>query len=350
MTKKRKSLFWCVTLVLFGLLASAGVWGLFYLWDFLEEYELSTPRTAGEELLALYREGEYGKAMSLVGVDASVFFDEAQYPAYVREALGDFEDVQIQEGSLEGKRAVFLIGEEGRSLRFFLGEGKALRYGMHRLSLEEEPVPTRGYTVSAPGHVAVTVNGTPLSASFQTGVEPAEDFPPLPEELAPPQRAVYRVEGFTQEPEFALDCDASLYRREEKAGRISFDLFVQDEETERFALEAAQTYAKFVSADVELEALLPYLYPDTVFSRAVQNYSNIWYNSHSGMEFDKLVVENPVDYSGDWRSVDIAFEYVIYRGSSENRWAEWRYPTRYRVYLIGTGSGWKVLDIRGMEY
>lgn len=350
MPKRKQSAFLHIGAILFLTLMLAALGLLALLWSFLAEYEQSTPRYAGEQLLSLYRAGDYGAAMELAGVDPEAFFDSGQYEAYIQETLGDLSGVHVQEGaSREGQRTVLLIGR--KTLRFSLTEApETLGYGLSRYIPVQERVPVRSYTVRAPAHVTVTVNGKPLPAACRTGTETVADFPALPEGLTAPEEVLYRAEGFAVEPEWALaDLAAGSYRVTQEGDAVTFTLISEEEACGQLALEAAKAYAKFVSRDAELADVTRFLYPGTVFHRALQHYSNIWYNSHNGVEFAELRTENAVAYSPDYTSVEVAFDYVVYRGSESNRWAEWRYPTRYRAYLIRTDGGWKALELRGIQ-
>lgn len=347
---RKQSTFLHVSAILFLTLMLAALGLLALLWSFLAEYEQSTPRYTGEQILSFYREGDYSAAMEFTDVDPAIFFDVGQYEAYVRETLGDFDKVRVQEGSVrDGKKSVLLLGEN--LLRFSLTEApETLGFGLSRYIPAQEDIPLKSFSVRAPAQAVVTVNGKALPGGCRTGAEAVAGFPALPEGMSPPEEAIYRVEGLAVEPEWAIEgYEPGGYRLAQEGNEVVFTLLSDEEACGQLALEASQTYAKFISRDAALTDVTRYLYPGTDFFRAVQNYSNIWYNSHNGVEFADLQTERPVAYSDDYSSVEVSFEYVVYRGSASNRWAEWRYPTRYRVYLVRTGSGWKVLELRGIQ-
>lgn len=351
MASSRKSRFPHICVVTFLCILLAGLGGLVCLWNYLEEYEKSTPQYAAGELLDLYRTGDFSAAMNLVGVDAKQFFDDKQYPAYIKDTLGNLDTVRTVEGSADGKKTLSLRGESGKSLRFQLVNGnKRLSYGMVSLALRQEPIPLSGLTIRAPSHASVTVNGTTLTDEYQTGdATVSQQFPILRDSSRMPTETVYQIDGLILEPQLALEgkteADYHLARSKDTAEFTMLPTTSVRQQYEALALETAQVYAKFISHDAQFTDLEKYLYKDTDFYSAIRSFSNKWYSSHTGVRFEDLTVNNTVEYSPDHFSSEVSFDYVVYRGNAAKPSQEWHYPTKYRLYFLRTNDNWKAVEI-----
>ena len=107
-----------------------------------------------------------------------------------------------------------------------------------------------------------------------------------------------------------------------------------------FVEAAAKAYATYITRDSQLTEVLPFFLPGTEFYTHLSQFYNGWYNEHDSYAFDNVVISEWAALDADHLSCEIAFDYSITLG-----WRTFDYPSRYTVYLVRTGGGWKISNL-----
>lgn len=324
---------------------------LTFLWTYLSVYEQSNPKTYVQEVLNAYRKGDYSHAMELAQVESKDFFDVEQYEAYVKKTLGDYSSVHLFEISVEDGK-IFELKGSGGALRFALEEHpNALPFGMSSYSLRQETVPTTEYTVYTPSHGNVLVNGKPLDAAkYQHGQEPVAIFSVLKDPALVPSLNAYRLPGFVERPELALEGKQEGEYRFEWSGNVATFTLVPSgntEEVQKAAENAGKLYARFVSKDASFAEFAKVLHRETVYYDVIRTYSNLWTIPHNSYRFEDFQFESISEYSKDAYSAVVSFDYVVFKDRSEEGYRNItkHYPAKYRISLLRIDSAFRVVNI-----
>lgn len=342
-TKKRKSLFPYVVIIFVLLLALLALGGLYFLWDSLERYELSTPRYAMQQVEEILKQKDLPALAQLCGVDESRFFDEDQYAAYLEQEMGDdWTDLRIAESHTDepGAVAYQAISDTGR-LTFLLYARKEGGY-----TIRQPEIPVSSYRIYAPEHAVVLVNGTALTtAQAAADYEPPELFRELDAALAP-QMLEYRVDGFVTKPTVELrDCTATEYHVEESGDTFTITTYPTEAERAEYAAlaeEFSRTYALYVSKDLSFDDVKPYLYPESSIYDTIRTIDRSWYIDHQPPTISDLQVTNIVTYSDDHFTAEVSFTFTVI---SDINIQHETYP-HYRLAFFRTEEGLRLVNLQ----
>lgn len=340
--KKRQPLFAYSLLITVIVLLVFGLCGAAFLWTYLADYEQSNPKTVMRELAQLLEKEDFSAAMKLSGVDSSVFYDEAQYPAYMKQQLGELSGLTVQElgsASKEERRYALLGSGEGRQVAYTLTptqeEGKYY-------TIKQDDIPTSSYTVTIPEGATLCVNGLPLDGTAQTW---RRTLIPSYSVLNEPERGPYlldcRLNGFTIEPEFTLADQAVSVVKEGQTVQL-LPVLAEEKRVEYEALaeKVARVYAAFTSQDAKRSEVQQYLDPDTEFYKRMLAFDNFWFIEHDTAEFRTPRFENTVEYGDGFFSTEIYFDYFVKKGRIEKT-----YESHYRMSFIQKGEKLLVANI-----
>ena len=169
-------------------------------------------------------------------------------------------------------------------LRFSLtAQPDSIGFGLSSYTVKQELGESGSWKITAPDNVPVLVNGIELDESYRAdeAVWPAQ-FNTLHDTSLAPRLAVYRVDGLYVKPEVTVSGAEVQVDYSEKDCTAQISLIKADVPQDRSdaILQAAKTYARFVSGDATLTNVAQLLYTDTEFYDSVKTYSSYWYISH----------------------------------------------------------------------
>lgn len=320
--------------------------GLAYLWNGLERYEAGTPEAALRRYVELLEERNYDALYAASGFHPDSFNCKEDYLAYLERTF---------EGGLTAAVFVKKLPEEADFKEYNVYLNQKLVGAVELVPSAEASGPAwaararvsyrKPFTVTAPAHVEVLLNGEalpPESARMQetppkrlSGVQPPELAPRLlcykvGELLNPPLITARKPDG--------TPCAVA----EEGEGFAVAAPVSAAAESERKALmeQAAKTYAAFITRDATLAALKEYLYDKTEFYSAIQGFSNIWYVTHDSFEYRNVAVSELTELSPEEFTGRISFDYVVKAGGQEHV-----YPSSYQLSFLQIEGVWKLANL-----
>lgn len=345
--KQRAFHFYHAMLIVTVLALIAGLYGLAYLWSYLEGYEQSNPKTLVKQMAGLLEQEAFDEAMELGQVDPSQFYDDAQYPAYLKEKLGEFSGLTIHELASAGtqeRRFAIRGTAEGDGVRYVLtpkagGEGEEFT----SYSIRQEEIPTKAYTVYLPQGKTLLVNGRAVPETARDPqTTPVSSFSVLKDAAQIPQLVKYRLEGFTREPDFSLEGEAYTSVLDMGDGKAILPAAGEEERAERetLILKVAEVYARFTARDASREDMSGYLYRNSEFYTRMNAFDNSWFIDHDTAEFRNARIEQMTDYGEDCFTAEIYFDYYVKKGRTEKT-----YPTHYRMSFLRIDGQYRVANI-----
>ena len=362
--RKRRSWFSILVCFLFLFLVPLEIGGLRELWDFLEEYQLSLPENAAQKGLELFQKREIETLSRFAEYTPHPLDRVSSLDGWLEDYLGFYDgDAEYtlipRTGTSSQKR--YVVARDGIKIAELLltptaGETKR-GFPLWEVSdIDIAPVSGRcGVEIIVPQGVEVTVNGIPLDAEYLVeNALPAEvsGYQEMPPELQPTVMK-YRVEGLLEPPELSARSkgDGSCVIEEidpegENLSRYQVTHFAGDSLRETAGLKAeytAQLYARFITKDAQLEALLPYLLQGGPLYNQLYGFSNAWYIDHDSYEFQDFEMSRFILYDGSHFSCDVDFNYIIRMGNQV-----YEYPSAYTLYFVNSAEGWQAaaLEIR----
>lgn len=348
-TKKRSNKFKIGFLIFLALDVIAITTALCWLWMNMASYESSMPIHSAEQAAALFENREFAQIREKSGFTSTRFTTEQDLEEYLKNKLQDVGEIQCikQRGNTE--QITYLLKADQQTIAHAVVKKQPEndRFGRSKWELERlEDVwePMDGYTILAPQHVQVSLNGVTLTEQDQTEAgTPVKGYQGLPEGYEAPAMVQYQIEGLLQQPEVTAstpegeNCMVSA-TDENNAVQITVQPDQQKiDELTQLAMNTAKTCAKFTSEDASFYDLSLSLIPQSEFYNAMRSFYNGWYVSHDSYQFEKESI-------GDWRQYDpqhiscqLSFQYVVNKGSSRHE-----FPTAYEVFMVNTENGWKV--------
>lgn len=111
-----------------------------------------------------------------------------------------------------------------------------------------------------------------------------------------------------------------------------FDLIpLSQDELELFsqlALEVAQNYAKFTSADLDFDEIIPYFHPDSGVLTLLESYNSNRYNKHEDAYFENIIINEPILTEKGQVQCELSFDYVVTTSEGINH-----FPSGYALYF-----------------
>lgn len=363
--RKRRSWFSVLVCFLFMFMIPLEIGGLRELWKFLEEYQLSLPENAAREGLALFENREIEVLSRFAEYTPHPLDRISSLDDWLEEYLGfydgDAEYTLIPRTGVSSQKR-YVVARDGVKIAELLltptaGETKR-GFSLWEVSdIDIAPVSGRcGVEIIVPQGVEVLVNGIPLDAEYLVeNALPAEvsGYQEMPPGLQPAVMK-YRVEGLLEMPELSARSrgDGSCVIEELGPGaeentvcyRVTHFAGRSLRETAGIKAEyTAKLYARFITKDAQLEALLPYLLQGGPLYNQLYGFSNVWYIDHDSYEFQDFEMDRFILYDGSHFSCDVDFNYIIRMGNKV-----YEYPSAYTLYFVNSAEGWQAasLEIR----
>jgi len=362
--KRRKKRSWFLTAVCFVLLFGIplGIGSLRELWSFLEEYQISLPENVAQEGLELFQERDIGTLSQFVDYTPHPLDRTGSLNGWLAEYLGfDDEDTEYtlipKTGGANQKR--YVVARDGFQIAelTLTPSGKETKRGFSLWELSDIDIASvagdYGIEIVVPQGVEVTVNGFPLDENYLIdNAVPLEisGYRDLGENYQP-IALKYRVEGLLEPPEVEASPKDSGYctlevitpeNREKithyQAKRLAGQDFIDVAGIK--AEFAAKLYARFITKDATLDALLPYLLKGGPLYKQLQGFSNAWYIDHDSYDFQDFEMDDFILYDESHYSCNVRFRYIIRMGAKV-----YEYPSAYTLYFVYGAGDWLLASL-----
>lgn len=340
-----RSIFIGVTFVL----TAAVAYALKTLWEFLELYEVCRPDTA----ITAYAE-TLDANRSVIGdkvmFDLNEFETADDLKKLVDEQLnGELTYVRSGRDSTPQK-TVYNIRVNGNVVASVtvIPTDEQVRFGLKKYTVSDmevfKVVTSGSYEATAPSNAVLYCNGKEVDKKYITKTKPAypetENFHGYFDGNI--SMVTYKIDGFLNEPRFSAK---NIFGEELSAEDGKFVLkTTKNEELSELALTFSETYSKYVMNDARLWEPAEYLAPDMPLYSKLSHFTNYWHNRHTGYDFQKVEVGEPMFYSDKCASVHITYEHVLY-GVDNDTDGEPHFATDHTVYLTKIDDEWKVTEL-----
>lgn len=316
---------------------------LVQLWAALAKYESAIPEAAVMQFLKTVQKADEQQLLEQSGFALSPYEKPGAYRDAVAASLqgipADRDVLRFAKQQKEGTCTVKVIAPDA-SVTLELTEKESGGWTVR------PPLPeTQSCTILAPSHVAVTVNGQPLSAEQSTGSRAATGYDDLAEA---PQVLEYKLDGLLAAPEVtaALADGTACTVQTGKDGAVEVTAPIpaaQLQELTDFAWNTAHAYVRYISRDAAFGEVDPYLYPDTPLREAVRTFDTYWYTDHSSATFanEELLATGSVGDTCCW--VELKLEYLVDIG-----YREVTIPVHYRFYAAQLDGAWKLVSMESL--
>ena len=319
--------------------------------DYVKAYEAAEPKYAALAAARPFVERDYD-ALSQCE-DPAVFELETheQYNAYMDKLLagraitynevfsGDENVKRYDVKADDMKIGEFRLRHDGEDERFHFWRWRVD-------SMDTDVLQASGYTVEAPEHSTVTVNGRALTADDVIRWDiPEFETVSLPAGAQSPKRCVYQFERYFGPGEVRV---VDRYGQENEvsvAGSRYTAAFNYDDsrmapELEERVIQVVRRLSCYMSNDYALRNLNKDLVDKSNAQKYVEAFDIKWILDHKSYDFENMDVRNYVSYSPDCFSVEARYDFkIIYYTVSPEI-----YPTAYRLYFQKIGETWKLFD------
>lgn len=338
--------------VVFLLIAAVG---LAVLWNFMEEYEYSRPKTAiNAYMQSLTEEHICDLSQELVDQVDHNIQTQQQCHDFIMDAIGEISYAKKAKGS-SADRQVFVLQTEGSVIgEFTIAAGEEGKYGFKPWVLEKESFDLTAlnlfgsaYQTIVPSDHTVTVNGYVLDEQYITNAkipyEPIEDYY---EDYDIPYRVCYTVKPVFGEMEVVItDPDGNEMTFDENTDWTPYFHNCTMEEKEMldaFASEYVERYTSFTgsvsgSRYVYYRRLMEYVMPDTDFAdRLREAIEGLAFGQTQGNKVVSVTTHHQVRLAEDKYLLDVTYEVdtIGYKGAV-------RTTTNARIIAVRTEQGLK---------
>ncbi len=321
---------------------------LFWVYGALARFETTTPRAAILDYFAALSAGNLEPLKEASGFEPDELNTWNDYFSELKRKFSgdaeqfDFRQVMTADKTIEQVYAVY--DGEKRLGELVLRPNKEAEHGY---SVSAPAVFTTAYKVTAPGHVTVLANGTPLAKDGEDVVKTeVAGFESLPEDQRPVMYE-YTLPPAIKQPQFAAESTTGgevLLDIDDEAHTVKATVALTPEE-EAACKDRMQTvamaYSAFITGDSGFDGLSQYLVPGTPLYENTSTYYNGWYLDHEDSYPEDVNVTNLLSLSETCFSGDIQFTYVVMREGVQHT-----FPSNYYMNFTGQPGAWLLLDMQ----
>lgn len=344
--KKKKRLFLMALLLFFLTMLIIVICSLAWLWQYLARYEANTPNASLQRYADWLKAGDYDAIYASSGFQANRFTKKEDYIRYIKSTFKGEQSTatfikkpsqtpnsMLYDMYLEGKRAGSLEVTPSAPGSDYRWTARA------QLPCIEK------FTITAPAHVKVMVNGEELGSDVSSNNEPVKYYNGVQQQELIPKQIRYDVEGLLLPPVVTAQKQNGEPCKviKESATKIIVSVPVSKEvqkQHEELLEKAAKTYAAYITMDAGFSELGQYLFDKTEFYNAIKDFYNGWYIPHDSFECRNVKLSDLFEYSDNDYTGSISFDYVIKKGTKE-----YVYPSSYQLSFIKINSQWKLINI-----
>lgn len=331
-------------LILIVALAVIIVIVLTVLYKSLENFETTTPRAAIDSYFSQLAAEDYEQIKADSDFAPDEFNSWEDYTAFLHDKFGDtpggYRYRQIGGGGEAGGQTYAVYDGDERIGEVILTPSETAEHGYTvRASLKY----LDSYTVSAPGHATVYVDGVELPREGEgVTVTPNELFEGYED---PPTAIQYTLSPSLAEPVVTVKGpngeDGSLIINEENR-TMSAVLPLDTEQEAQWALrmeDAIKAYSLFISEDGTFANFNQYAYPGTTYIQNVQTFQAVWYADHDSYAFNNMEVRNITATSPTTFEGEIEFDFDVgFQGEIKH------YHSHYRMGFALYGDRWLLFN------
>lgn len=306
--------------------------GLGVFWGYLKQYEAHHPVGAMNGYFARLKSGDTATIVEESGFVFDEYNSQKLYIQYLQEKYigGDLRWQYADMGEKDGALVYDVYAEDQKYGTLYLTKQQNGSYAVRSDW-------AYGHTTTLVCPQVPLVNG--IQAKPDGEAAPLTVFQGAPGTV--PTVARYTVKTLLT-PEITLANGQAVLTPLEK-GEVQVTAVPSANDTaslKTFAEKAARTYACYISQDETYANLAALCQGGTPFLTGVRAYDGKWYNKHNSVEFANMQVQDPVMWTADTFTVEVAFDFIVKRTYDSHT-----YPTRYKIAVRRGGNGYQVVNI-----
>ena len=321
---------------------------LFLLYGALENYEKTTPRAAINGYFEALAAGDYEDLKASSGFTPDEMNTWDNYFAQVKSRFtgvpAEYVYRKVVSTDTDLEHYAVYLGDEKLG-EVVLRPDKTAEHGYTVSTAVDLLTP---YTVRAPGHAVVQMNGADLLPS-DPGVAVTE-VPGFEELADPAQRPVvyeYTLQPTLAEPTFTAaapggnECTVQVDTTTRRVDVAVVPTPEQDALFRQRMQEAAEAYASFTTSDSPFSALAGYLVPGSTLRDSLSTYYAGWYLDHESTWVENLEITNLQSLSDTCFSGDISFIYNVQRNGEVHA-----FDANYHMNFVLQDGQWLLLSMK----
>ena len=331
---------------------------MIFLYKFLYGLENYSVEAYLQKYLSLIESKDYDAIIEYEGIELNEFNHREEFIKYMSAKYGDNpQNIKYVKRitSDQDEAAYYTIQPEGgktASVKLIkTGNKKMQIFDEWRVKPDTNSMYEETATIYSPPGVKIYLNGTLVTEEYLIPYKYRQvgQYSVVKDEgYSPPKLMCYEVSGLmaisSVEAESTQTVDCAVVKQEESGNVYEVSASMDGEEAESFkalAWEVAQTYADFINEDARRSDINRYLYENTEFYDAIQEFDNYWFPIHddSGHEGD-IEYSEMNWYDENHRSINIKTTYYVTNNGKKKE-----YPIDYTIYFLRVGEEWKVTSI-----
>lgn len=206
-------------------------------------------------------------------------------------------------------------------------------------------------TIYCPPGVKIYLNGAEVTDEYLVPYKYREvgQYSVVKDEgYSAPRLICYEVDGLmavsSVEVEGPSGVDCTVIKNDDEGAVYEVSAALKGQEAESFkalAWEVAKTYADFINEDARRADINEYLYENTEFYDALQDFDNYWFPIHDDSGHEGDIIYSELNwYDENHRSLNIKTTYYVTNNGKKKQ-----YPIDYTVYFMRVNDEWKVTSI-----
>lgn len=295
----------------------------------LNEYVKAVNNKAFDEIYenSDFEETEFAKKQDYIDILSKRYEEKIDEPEFLKLMTKNVNKLYYE------------IHSKGKKLDTVTVYEKRTPTQRHWVVVPKPPELIKEITVTALENVKVLMNSKELDDSYLSEESIIlKQFSGIKDKPYTPKLVTYKLNGLLKQPEItaASDNNQPAEISQNENGAYEVRLFADESRQQALkalALDAAQTYAEYITRDATREAMLSFIYKNCEFYSEIQWFDNKWYSTHSGFAYENISVSKAEDFSNGLFSVDVSFDYIVKRYGKDHP-----FPSKYTVALIETNG------------
>ncbi len=324
--------------------------------DWLIRYEASQPNYKRDQVYAeLFENPDWKNIYKLAGIESSTFDNADTFASYMKERVGDKELTCLETSAgLSGDKKFIIKLDDEKIASFTLtgGAESKTEFPKWELGTVEVFFSCNTYVTveKLPGYT-VYINGVALNEghTIRTVSTKAENY--LPEGVHGFRMEQQQVTGLLTAPEVVVK-DASgkevPVTLDQDTGIYKLDIPQQTASTEEkeLALNASQTYAKYMIGKATLGDVQKHFDTNSNFYKTIRRSDISWVQSGASYDFSEAVYSDYYRYSDDLFSIkiDVTLNQTRFDGSVKE------YELNNTMFFKKNANGkWLVMEATNID-
>ena len=319
---------------------------LVVLWQFLLQFEKSTPRYALDNYFINLQEKNYDAIKNNSNFTPDEFNTWEDYFEYLQNNLGYNNSELLYRQT---------VSEKENNAKSYIVYHNDEKIGIINLKLNENNTYDAyvnanyeyNYKIITPKFIDVFVNGVKLSnqnttietTAIKEFQELNENAPSIITYTLPPMLFVPEITGKTP------NGDVQKIEFNEDENIININAIIDDKTKkiyEEKLISTAKDLATFITGDNDYWGIEKHLYPNAKIINSINDYSSYWYIDHQSFDFSNIIVEDLIKTSETTFTGVISFDYHIIK---DLRGKNHTFPSKYRMDFAKNNDEWYLIDL-----